>query len=102
MHLVQILLPLVSSDGTPRPRRDYVAVAEELVARFGGVTQYHRAPAKGVWTTEEGRKEDDDIVVYEVMVGDLDLEWWRSYRNQLETRFEQKALVVRALAIEAL
>jgi hypothetical protein len=44
----------------------------------------------------------DTIVVYEVMVDDLDTRWWAGYREQLAAMFGQKALVVRAQAIRLL
>lgn len=95
-HLVQILLPLADRDGHRFEASMYRAVARELTERFGGVTAYNRAPAQGVWQEGEGRREHDDIVVYEVMVGDLDARWWADYRRALEARFAQDELVVRA------
>jgi hypothetical protein len=68
----------------------------ELTDRFGGVTSYSRAPATGVWEKQPGDREHDDIVVYEVMVDDLDEAWWARYRGQLEQRFGQEELVIRA------
>lgn len=44
----------------------------------------------------------DDIVVVEVMVGDLDKAWWARYRSNLEQRLNQKEIVVRAHAIVSL
>ncbi len=91
MHLVQLLLP----------RYDQ-AVGRELTERFGGVTAYARAPAKGEWKPAPGETVRDDIVVYEVMVDELDRAWWAAYRGELERRFQQEELVVRAHPIERL
>ena len=105
MHLVQLLLPLYAQDGARLPQAVFAAVRQELVDRFGGLTAYSRAPARGVWADDEGggeRVEHDDIVVYEVMVDALDRPWWKAYREGLTTRFEQKELVVRAQRIEML
>jgi hypothetical protein len=44
----------------------------------------------------------DDLVIYEVMVEQLDVDWWRKYRARLERRFEQSELVVRAHEIQVL
>jgi hypothetical protein len=101
MHLVQLLLPLKDQDGKPFPRSFYRSVRETLTDRFGGLTAYSRAPAEGVW---DGGEEvaHDDIVVYEVMVEDLDRAWWAEYRLGLEERFDQEELVVRAQHIERL
>ncbi len=38
----------------------------------------------------------DETVVYEVMVEELERDWWAQYRVDLECRFRQKSLVVRA------
>ena len=101
MHLVQILLPLATSDGDRLPHALFGAVRQELVDRFGGLTAYTRAPAKGLWE-DGGGVERDDIVVYEVMVEQLDRAWWAGYREDLASRFGQKEMVLRAQAIELL
>jgi hypothetical protein len=103
MHLVQLLLPLYDNAGQPIPRELLGEVRQELVDRFGGLTAYTRAPAKGLWEDPEGEVARDDIVVYEVMVDkDLDAGWWAAYREGLCRRFGQKAMVVRAWPVQAL
>jgi hypothetical protein len=37
-----------------------------------------------------------------VVVADLDRAWWEAYRRELEARFRQSELLVRALACERL
>jgi len=101
MHLVQILLPLVGPDGQRLPRSHFDAVRRELVDRFGGLTAYSRAPADGLWD-EGDRVVRDDLVVYEVMADALEHGWWAQYRAQLEKRFQQQEIVVRALAAQRL
>jgi hypothetical protein len=91
MYLVQLLLPRYDE-----------GVSRELTERFGGVTAYARAPAKGEWKPAPGETVHDDIVVYEVMVENLDRAWWAGYRKTLEQRLRQKELVVRAHALERL
>lgn len=50
---------------------------------------------------EEGEAvAHDAIVVHEVMGDALDRGWWARYRRDLEQRFGQEQLVVRAQAIE--
>lgn len=101
MYLVQLLLPLKNHDGKPFPRSTYRRVREELTDRFGGLTAYSRAPAEGLW--DQGYEvEHEDIVVYEVMVADLDRVWWAGYKEGLEREFDQEELVVRAQQIERL
>lgn len=101
MHLVQILLPLTTPDGTRLPQALFDAVRQELVERFGGLTAYTRAPARGLWD-DGGGVERDDIVVYEVMVELLDRAWWAGYREDLARRFGQKEMILRAQSIELL
>jgi hypothetical protein len=102
MHLVQILLPLADNAGQALPRATFDSVRTELVERFGGVTTYSRAPAKGLWTEDHKAVVRDDIVVYEVMADSLDRAWWATYRKTLAGRFGQQELVIRAHSIQLL
>lgn len=99
MHLVQILLPLYDPEGERFAQELYARVKDELTERFGGLTAYARAPAEGLWEQRPGKTQRDDIVVYEVMAEELDSPWWTQYRQELEQRFRQRELVVRAHAI---
>lgn len=101
MHLVQILLPLFDNEGERLPEDVYRRLREELMDRFGGLTAFSRAPAEGLWAHESGTARDD-IVVVEVMAETLDRGWWAAYRGELEARFRQEAIVIRAQAIERL
>lgn len=101
MHLVQILLPLADNQGRRFTGEDYGRVRHELAERFGGITSFTRAPAEGVWK-EGGHTARDDIVVFEVMTRDLDRAWWERYRADLERRFAQEAIVIRAIRVEML
>ena len=97
MHLVQLLLPLRDNDGNAFGRAEFDAVRNELAERFGGATLYARAPAEGLWKDGGGEVDRDDVLIAEVMADHLDHEWWRLYRADLEHRFRQEKLVVRAL-----
>jgi hypothetical protein len=101
MHLVQILLPLADNEGRPFPTASLDAVRRELTERFGGLTAFTRAPAEGFWEGGEGTARDD-VVVLEVMADTLDAAWWAAYRHDLETRFSQDAIVVRAQEVRLL
>jgi hypothetical protein len=72
-----------------------------LVARFGGVTAFSRAPAEGVWS-DNGRKIRDEIILIEVMVEAIDVAWWRQFRAELEEKLRQQAIVVRTFSITQL
>jgi len=97
MHLVQILLPVYDNDGHAFDAHEYVQLRSELADRFGGVTAHTRAPARGVWKDDAGETTRDDIVMFEVMTESLDREWWTGFRKDLETRFRQENVIVRAL-----
>ncbi|HMA92192.1 MAG TPA: hypothetical protein VKP30_05875 [Polyangiaceae bacterium] len=97
--LVQILLPLSDNESEPHPPALFMQVRQELVAKWGGVTAHLAAPAQGVWR-DEGHLVVDSIVVIEAMVEGFDRRWWYDYRVELEARFRQQEIVVRALAME--
>lgn len=101
MHLVQILLPLADNAGRRFAAEAFGRVRAELSEKFGGITSFTRAPAEGMWK-EGGHTNRDDIVVFEVMTRDLDHGWWERYRAALEQRFDQEAIVVRAIRVEML
>jgi hypothetical protein len=101
MHLVQIMLPLYDNDGEPIAAQLFREVKEQLVERFGGVTAFTRAPAQGLWDDGE-RVQRDDVLLYEVMVDALDRGWWTAWRQQLEAKFAQEELVIRAQRMERL
>ena len=101
MHLIQILLPTFDNEGKRFPQEMYRASGDELVARFSGLTTYTRAPAEGVWTSGN-QTARDEIVVFEVMVQDLDENWWSQYRRELEGRLRQESVVIRSYPIRLL
>jgi hypothetical protein len=103
VHLVQILLPLYDNQGNALPQLEFRRVSSELSHRFGGLTAFTRAPAEGVWR-ESGSAQPthDEIVVFEVMTDALDRAWWADYRRDLERRFRQEEIVIRAQEIEQL
>ena len=95
-HLVQILLPLYDNEQNPQPPEQFRRVRRELTDRFGGITIYTRAPAEGMWKSNENHTARDDIVIFEVMASELDPDWWNTYRQDLEERFSQQSIVIRA------
>ena len=101
MYLVQILLPLTDDAGHRFESAAYGRVRKELSDRFGGITSFTRAPAQGMWK-EGGHVSRDDLVVFEVMARDIDRPWWERYRADLEQRFLQETIVVRAIRVEML
>lgn len=101
MFSIEIFLPLYDNEGRAFGAEEFNRVRDELTARFGGVTAFRRAPAEGVWA-EGGEVSHDEIVIFEVMSDALEREWWASYRAELERRFRQEKMIVRATAFEQL
>jgi hypothetical protein len=102
MQLVQILLPLYDNEGRRFADDALREVRDQLANAFGGVTVYSRAPAEGLWKDDASSTARDDVILFEVMVEALDRTWWRSYRSELERRFRQEKIVVRAQDMELL
>jgi len=96
MHLIQILLPTHDNQGALFGREEYRHVRQELTDRFGGITVYTRAPAEGHWRMDDNNTSRNDIVIFEVMASELDASWWRNYRKDLEARFRQDVILIRA------
>ena len=102
MYLVQLLLPVYDNANTRFPRETFDHVRQELTDRFGGVTAFLRSPGEGFWRIAKSAINRDDIVIFEVMTEELDRKWWGRYREDLEERFRQIELVIRASSIERL
>ena len=100
MHLIQIFLPLYDNSGEKFPSDSYRQVRDELIDRFGGMTAYARSPVHGLWQPEEGKTLQDDLVIYEVMVKEMNRPWWKNYKSSLGQRFRQEEILIRAQPIE--
>ena len=102
MHLIQLFLPLYDNDGQAFAKPLFDTVRGELTERFGGVTAFVRSPAVGAWEDDSGDVQRDDVVLFEVMADHVDHGWWAAYRAQLEQRFQQDEVLVRAVRTERL
>jgi hypothetical protein len=102
MHLIQILLPTYDNDGQPLLHATYDLIRNELVAKFGGLTAFTQSPAEGLWTSPQQRAHRDDVILIEVMIPDLDADWWTNYRQTLEKRLRQQSVVIRSVPMQLL
>lgn len=106
MVLIQLLLPATDAAKNAQKEASVAgAVATtrtELVERFGGVTAFLRSPARGAWTSPDGRVEHDDVVMVEVIASSFERHWWRSYAELLKRRFGQEEILIRAMRITLL
>ena len=98
-HLVQLLLPIANNEGRSFPKAILEKVKDTLVEKFGGVTAFERAPARGVWAPSSTEKQHDELVTIEVMVDEVDERWWAEFRQALERDLSQQEIVVRAFPI---
>lgn len=94
-------MPLFRGDGAPVEGGYLAGLEAEFTDRFGGVTAFTRAPARGRWA-DGGQVQADEIVIYEVMVEALDRPWWDALRRRLEQDLGQAEVVIRAHPIERL
>ena len=102
MHLIEILLPLKDNYGKEFPESHFDFVKRSLTDRFGGLTAFTRSPAAGFWQDKSGSTKAEDVIVLEVMSATLEAEWWQAFREDIEVRFAQEEIVIRAHAIQRL
>ena len=90
-NLIQMLLPTNGGDEGVFER-----LAQELTAKFDGVTSFIRAPAEGRWNAGS-HTERDDIAVIEVTNG-----YRAGLRTRLEQALAQEQMVIRCQPLELL
>jgi hypothetical protein len=95
MFVVELFLPLEKPDGSAVPADLFDRIKTELTDRFGGVTAHLQSPASGAWKPEAADVIHDRVVIFEVMIEDVDTEWWRQYRHRLEAELEQQRILAR-------
>ena len=100
--MVQLFLPLRDNDGEAFPSSLFTAIRAELTEVHGGVTAYQRAPATGLWEDDDDHVRRDELVLFEVMVANVDHAWWKAYVAELAARFRQEEILARALPCERL
>jgi hypothetical protein len=101
MYLIQLLLPLHDNEKRPIPAEHFNTLRTDLTRRFGGVTAFVRAPAKGLWEEDE-EINSDDVVMFEIIAENFAKDWWREYRIQLQHCFKQKEVLIWATRVEKL
>lgn len=101
MYLVELFLPLTYPNGDRVPEAIFELVEAELTETFGGVTEYARGSARGLWKKNQ-RTQADSLVVLEIMTKHLDKDWWKEFRHRTQSLFHQDELLVRAAASDRL
>ncbi len=96
---IDIYLPLDYNDGRAIPESKYLALQEELLRRFGGVTSTQRQfPLQGVWRSESGVFQDR-VVVFTVMdfntPADFEvLRYLKHLKSRLKKKFDQLEILI--------
>jgi hypothetical protein len=98
--LIQIFLPLSDNDGKRFAGNWYMSISHELNDRFNGVTIYQRTPVTGLWKKEEENTLKDELIIYEVIADQMDLDFWKPFRKQLEQQFKQEHILIRSYPIQ--
>jgi inorganic pyrophosphatase len=99
-NLVEIFLPLYDGNGDAFPEKLYTELRTGLTAAFGGLTEYSRNPAKGVWKPGEGKTQKDELLVFEVMCAEINADFWDKLKLRLLKIFKQDSLIIRCSKIE--
>lgn len=94
----EIYLPIEYNDLTPIEDAVYDQIEQDLLQRFGGVTQIRRSnPLKGVWQEAEAVYQDN-IVLFTVLDFSENLEgnqhFMMDYKEFLKQRLRQKEILI--------
>jgi hypothetical protein len=102
VQLIQIFLPLYNNDKQHFDRSLYDDLQNRLKDQFGGVTFYRNAPAEGLWRDETGKTDFDELIIAEVMIEEVNKEWWEQFKHRLEQVFHQDEILIRSIMFEKL
>ena len=85
----EVYLPLEYNDGTPIEPEKFLAVQQEFLERFSGLTQVAKEfPLRGIWRQEE-RTYFDNIVIYTLYDFTLDFSLNQQFfESYVEVRFQ--------------
>ncbi|MFC2011027.1 hypothetical protein ACFLUR_01900 [Chloroflexota bacterium] len=100
--IYEIYLPLTYNDGSLIEEEKFSLTRNELVGRFGGLTNTPPGlPLQGWWHSPQGVVEDN-IVIWRVVTPDDDDIFLREYQRTLEQRFIQDKVYIVKTQGEAL
>lgn len=92
--LITLFIPLFDPQGKRLEEIKFDQLRKVLTEKFGGFTEYSRNPARGTW--KHGDQGDvDELLIFEVMCREVDLEFWKAYKIKLMKAFGQQELVIR-------
>jgi hypothetical protein len=95
MYLIQILLPLYTSDKESVDPKCLLELRQELTETFGGITTYSRTPAHGLWKENDEKTVKDDLITFEILAESVDLSFWGQLKSRLELQLDQREILIR-------
>jgi hypothetical protein len=101
LKLVQLLLPITDNSGKKFQKEIFADIKAELTDKFQGVTAFSQAPAEGIWKDEYSIMKEQ-IILYEIMVANVDKKWWTLFTKRLEVTLKQQKIVLRWFDISTL
>ncbi len=102
MHLIQIFLPLYDNNKQPFDPSLYEKLRTGLKEEFGGVSFFRNAPVEGLWKDETGKTNYDELIIAEVMISELNKDWWQQFKERLEQLFKQEEILIRSIVFNKL
>ena len=98
----EFLLPTRFNDGQPVPESLIAQTLEELENRFGAVS-WETQIIRGAWQ-DQGEEFRDELFRVFVDVNDRpeNREFFRSYKEQLKSRFQQREIYMTSSAIDVI
>ena len=96
---IDLYLPLDFNDGRSIPESYFVALQQQLLNRFGGVTSIQRQfPLQGMWK-DHGQLFQDRVVVFTVMDFKSKtqfevIRYLERLKNRLKAKFDQLEILI--------
>lgn len=97
MNVIEVFLPLDTGPDLPISLEAIEGLVAGLADRFGGATAFTREPADGLWKTRTSMQRDR-IIIVEVVVDEVDQDFWQAYKRRLEQEFAQDEVMIRVTA----
>ena len=99
MFLIELFVPLAKPQGGSIDQAVFDRIKQQLAERFGGVTAFVQAPAEGVWKSPSEETIEDRVAILQVMMKEIDVNWWREFRTTLEQELDQDEILVRSIYV---
>lgn len=92
-YQLELVLPQTDAQGKPFAEALFDELNRELIKKFSGLTVYARLPADGFWKNDSTTVQQS-VVVYQLMLPDLDFNYWKQLKANLENKFNQTEVLI--------